>query len=180
MRQHLREIERSAWNLARRIRHLRNGVRRVVFWYLREVIRENANSTPKAACFSCDNGTVDLLMNGCPHIELLDSLESKTLKLKRRSVCLDIGANIGCMSLYFARFFEKVIAIEPHPATYQLLKLNASLVDNIVPVNKGCSNSNQKATALVPLTKAANATVAVSDNDARGGGQILNGPVRGI
>ena len=163
---------RSAWRLAMRIRHFRNGVRLVVSWFLREKILENANSgIPKIACFSPDYTTAGLLMDGGYHVELLNLLESKIFpKLKRRSVCCDIGANIGCLSLFFARFFEKVIAIEPHPKTYQLLRFNASLVDNIVPVNKGCSNLNRKATMLVPLTKLANASVAFSENAVPGGG----------
>ena len=99
-------------------------------------------------------------------VEFLNLLESRVFpKLKRRSVCLDVGAQIGRFSLFFARFFEKVIAIEPHPVSYRLLRLNADLANNIVSVNKGCSNLNRKARLLAPSVKAANATVALSDND---------------
>ena len=69
-------------------------------------------------------------------------------------MCLDIGANIGNHALYLADHFDKIIAIEPHPKTYRLLEINAELVDNVVPINKECSNVKRKALAFEPLMNA--------------------------
>jgi hypothetical protein len=44
-----------------------------------------------------------------------------------RSLALDIGANIGNHSIYFSRYFKAVHAFEPHPLTYRILDINASL-----------------------------------------------------
>ena len=71
-------------------------------------------------------------------------------QLKKRGVCLDIGAHIGNHSMYFSRYFDKVIAFEPHPQTFELLKINASYRSNIVPINSGCSMSNCKVLASQP------------------------------
>ncbi len=51
----------------------------------------------------------------------------------RQGTCLDVGANIGNHSLFFARYFAKIEAFEPNPATYQLLAFNVGRVGNIFP-----------------------------------------------
>ena len=95
-----------------------------------------------------------ILLDGRHDIKRLDFLASKVfpkLKKQEQSVCLDIGACIGNHALYLANYFDQIIAIEPHPKTYRLLEMNAELVDNVVPVNKGCSNVKRKAFACEPL-----------------------------
>lgn len=46
-------------------------------------------------------------------------------------ICVDIGANIGNHSVYFSRFFKKVVAFEPNPRVYRLLSINSELSSNI-------------------------------------------------
>lgn len=41
-----------------------------------------------------------------------------------RGVALDVGANLGLHTLFLARRFERVIALEPHPKTFHLLAYN--------------------------------------------------------
>jgi len=53
------------------------------------------------------------------------------------AVALDVGAHIGNHSIYFSKFFAEVIAFEPNPKTYSLLKLNASYFKNIRTHNFG-------------------------------------------
>ena len=63
--------------------------------------------------------------------------------LFKASVAIDVGANIGNHSVYFSKFFSKVISIEPSPFNYELLKLNAQLAiqKNIECVNIGASDT---------------------------------------
>lgn len=56
------------------------------------------------------------------------------------STVLDIGANIGNHSLYFADYFSKCISFEPNPRTFSVLEINSKLVANIVPMNIGLSD----------------------------------------
>ena len=46
---------------------------------------------------------------------------------------LDIGANVGIASIYFANMFPnaKIYAFEPHPGNYEMLRLNTDRVDRI-------------------------------------------------
>ena len=55
------------------------------------------------------------------------------------SVVLDIGAQIGLMSVGFAKFAKKVISFEPNPATFEVLTKNSEIYNNIIPYNLACS-----------------------------------------
>jgi len=63
--------------------------------------------------------------------------------LFKSSVAIDVGANIGNHSVYFSKFFSKVISIEPNPFSFELLKLNAQLAiqKNIECLNIGASDT---------------------------------------
>lgn len=69
---------------------------------------------------------------------IFDWLKSK--KNVFNSTVLDVGANIGNHSLFFARFFSKCISFEPNPRTFSVLEINSRLVDNIIPMNLGLSD----------------------------------------
>ena len=132
-------------NLIRILFHPVTGMRGTASRYLKTVNTEYAKNYPKIACFSSDYVTIKILLDGRYELEELDFLASKVFpKLKQntpphsevqQSVCLDIGANIGNHALYLADYFDKIIAIEPHPRAYRLLEMNAELADNVVPVN---------------------------------------------
>jgi FkbM family methyltransferase len=55
----------------------------------------------------------------------IDLLEHIYLSVPRHGLFLDVGANIGNHSVYFARFCaDHVVAVEPHPAIVPFLKRN--------------------------------------------------------
>ena len=61
--------------------------------------------------------------------QLGDRFEPQTVRLLSTlfttgSVVLDIGANIGCTALLFAQRARRVIAFEPSPSTFDLLRRN--------------------------------------------------------
>lgn len=69
---------------------------------------------------------------------ILDFVKST---LKSTDVVLDIGAQVGLMSVLYAQKAGKVIAFEPNPAVYEVLEQNATLYNNIVPYNLACSRT---------------------------------------
>lgn len=56
---------------------------------------------------------------------------------------LDVGANVGNHALYFSDHFREVIAFEPNPRVFALLKLNAELAPNITCHAYGASDRDQ-------------------------------------
>jgi len=63
--------------------------------------------------------------------------------IKPNSVVLDIGAQIGLMSVGFAQFAKKVISFEPNPATFEVLDKNCEIHNNIIPYNLACSTKEE-------------------------------------
>lgn len=95
---------------------------------------------PQVACFAFDAITLAIHLDGRYEREELDFLaEALFPRLPSRAACLDLGANIGNHSLHFAPYFDRVIAFEPHPRTFGLLKLNAELAPNVLAINCGLS-----------------------------------------
>jgi len=64
-----------------------------------------------------------------------------------KKVALDVGANIGNHSVFFADFFSFVYAYEPNPVTFALLEVNAKYAatkNNIEARNYGLSDETGK------------------------------------
>lgn len=58
--------------------------------------------------------------------------------IKEGTVALDIGANIGLVSLYLSRYFERVVALEPSEKHFDALARNLAshTVTNVKPIKK--------------------------------------------
>ena len=54
---------------------------------------------------------------------------------RKMDTFLDIGSHIGYYSVVLSGFFENLIAIEPNKDIFKLLKANALMYENIIPIN---------------------------------------------
>lgn len=109
--------------------------------YIRKKALESLPHYPQIACLAFDEISTQIMVDGRYEREELAALERHLFpKMHSRRVCLDIGANIGNHSLFFADHFEQVVAFEPHPRLFRLLELNAELKNNVKAVNLGLSN----------------------------------------
>ena len=84
----------------------------------------------------------NITLNKFYEVELLNGMCE--LASNKNGVAIDIGANIGNHSLFFANKFKQVIAFEPVPSNCWIVKSNAYLnkIDNLILVEKGLSNKN--------------------------------------
>jgi len=59
---------------------------------------------------------------------------------------VDAGAHVGVFSLVSSVFARKVIALEPYPLNYSLLRINLARndVDNVIAINKALSSQRGK------------------------------------
>lgn len=73
--------------------------------------------------------------------ELLTTSILNNLKniIQPGSNVIDIGAQVGNMSVAFSLFANKVISFEPNPAAFEVLELNSTIIPNIIPYNLACS-----------------------------------------
>ena len=125
-------------------------------------LRRNETSSYPIVCYVNDYISDRIILDGRYELDELNFLAKDIFpKLNHRGLCLDIGAHIGNHSLFFSKYFDKVISFEPHPVTFQLLKLNASITNNVVPICKGCSNRNQKLIAVEPWRNSGGTSIQV-------------------
>lgn len=60
-----------------------------------------------------------------------DEMQIVLKNLKKKLVFLDVGANIGNHSIFFSKYFKRVLSFEPHPKIFQILKINVAKIKNI-------------------------------------------------
>lgn len=112
--------------------------------YLADASKDHARTYPQLACFAFDTITVSIHLDGIYERNELEALEAYIWpKLGSDGVAIDIGANIGNHSLFFAKKFAHVYALEPHPRTFKILSCNADLAKNITPIPVGASDIEQ-------------------------------------
>lgn len=114
--------------------------RLIVKRHLRRAQRAGRPVGPGMAIFLDDFIGEKILLDGGFDLEELRCLERSVFPFVRKgAVCLDIGANIGNHARFFARFFPRVYAFEPHPRIFGLLSANA-YGQGIVAQNYGLSD----------------------------------------
>ncbi len=106
---------------------------------------------PQLAVFSFDHIGIRINANGRYERDELDALiaflRSKELL---GGACIDVGANIGNHSVFFADYYDRVYSFEPNPLAYKLLEINALLRKNITCFNFGLSRCEHQAQLVSP------------------------------
>ena len=107
---------------------------------------ELVNKYPNIAIFAFDRIGADISILGIYEKEVLEGLKDFIFNKidTQKSVCLDIGSNIGNHTLYFAQFFNQVYSFEPHPEIFELLKFNVRKSKNVKVFQFGLSNKNDE------------------------------------
>jgi FkbM family methyltransferase len=82
------------------------------------------------------------------HDRAMDLLMKSIVASGKKPLIIDCGANIGLSSVWFSERFPgaTVVAIEPEPANFQMLSLNAGNFPNIIPINAAISDRLSRVT----------------------------------
>lgn len=104
--------------------------------------QELSGKYPKLVCFSFDYIGNYINVYGRYEKSLLNKLREIIIQQGNSYTVLDIGANIGNHAVFFSEFFEEVIAFEPNPKTYSVLKINTELLVNVTCMMIGASSRN--------------------------------------
>ena len=121
---------------------------------IKSIYKKNIKINSQLVIFSFDHIGSAINLDGRYENDLLKLLEqfiNEKMPNSYKGTSLDIGANIGNHSVFFSKFFNKVISFEPNPITYDVLLLNSKYSahkKNIVPYNMGLSDKNGK----LPIT----------------------------
>jgi FkbM family methyltransferase len=131
----------------RKYRRLDTGMA-TINWIVAEYLgylskRHTSKNARQLAIFSFDHIGHAIMLNRVYGLDDLEIFFEWLSRIKPRifqGTAVDIGANIGNHSLYFADLFKSVYSFEPHPRAFGLLSINSELNSNIKPVNIGISD----------------------------------------
>lgn len=70
--------------------------------------------------------------------------ETYGLEKKPGGIYVDVGANVGMATMYFAQFASQVYAVEPNPEIYAALVLNTQHLPNVKTFNCALANGDGK------------------------------------
>lgn len=151
-----------------RLYFLKQMFAKIVLRYLTSVGNQQIEEgMPQVSVFAFDHIGHQINLRGVFEREELTAVLGYLVNNKLvKGAALDIGANIGNHSLFFSKYYDNVFSFEPNQRTFQLLKMNASLVDNVECVNVGLSDRARKAIlATNPLNVGAASLVASSNTN---------------
>lgn len=118
--------------------------------------REHLARDPQLACLAFEHHGITINVLGRDDREELEYL---IRFIDGLTVC-DVGAYIGNHTLAFAERAARVVAFEPNPVTYELLKLNCRDHPNVVPLRLAASDRAGTAQAAVPRTNYGESRIA--------------------
>lgn len=99
---------------------------------------------PQVATFAFDYIGYQILLDGRYENDelevLVNALSQHAPTNYFDGTVLDVGANIGNHSIFFSSLFGRVLSFEPNPRTFELLKINTRVADNISSFGIGLSN----------------------------------------
>jgi len=128
-------------------------------------MKRSAENRPQMAVIAGDYISMRIMLDGRYENLEIQTLERKVFpRLNNRQLCIDVGANIGNHSIAFSRYFEEVIAFEPNPRTFDILKINAKWNKGVIPVRLGASNDNKSQKATFSISNRGSAHI-VKDSD---------------
>lgn len=118
--------------------------------FLYETANDHISKYPQLVTFGFDLIAVEIMLDGRYDNAQLLFLETFLASKLADKTVLDVGANIGNHAIAFAGIASKVIAFEPHPQTFQLLRLNTMGFANIDIIEKGISDQRGALPAISP------------------------------
>jgi len=103
-----------------------------------------------------------IIIDGLYEEDILTQLFSdvflKNLTQFKESNAIDVGANIGNHSLFFSKYFKKVIAFEPNPIACNILKANILFnnIDNILLFETGLGDEEKVMSFIINRSNVGN------------------------
>lgn len=123
---------------------------------LSRIIQRNKAKNPPKMCFTLDSVGQGIILNGVYEERYLKAIFEGFLARRRDeflgATALDVGANVGNHSLYFASRFKRVLSFEPNPLTFKLLEVNVALngASNVTPFRMGLGADNSELPFVSP------------------------------
>jgi FkbM family methyltransferase len=133
--------------------------RKFVLHYLYRRQQEHLRRYRQMCCYAFDHISRHIAIDGRYEREEIDFILDRFRERIAGRTVLDIGANIGNHTLAFAEAGARVIALEPHPITFELLRLNTRSQSNVTALNVGASDRSARLKAVAPAGNAGGCSI---------------------
>lgn len=143
------------------IQHLRNKIAKN---YLNSVSKKYIDRYDQLATLSFDYISRNIALNGVYELNELNLLKENFGDYLKDKTVLDIGANIGNHTVFFANISESVYSFEPNEIIFQLLKFNVRNYKNVNIYNYGCSNRDSQFVANLKKNNWGNGEISTNQN----------------
>lgn len=152
-----------------------NAIQRLLSEYLAYSLLKRARgyrrTHPQMAVFAHDFIGTEINVYGRYEHRELTALSRLITGLDRSKRVLDVGANIGNHTLFFAgEGFEHIHAFEPNPRTVRLLQFNTERHSQVTVHAFGLSGHDATLEAMIPLTNAGGASLEAGHQGAHAAG----------
>jgi FkbM family methyltransferase len=127
---------------------LQNRIHRFLIKYFLKLFQSHLKEgREQIAVFAFDLLALEVNLKGMQEkdeLEVFFEWAKKTglIKKFKKTTAIDVGANVGNHSIFFSKFFKKVVSYEPNESVYNLLRLNTAPKSNVIINNFGLSNFN--------------------------------------
>jgi len=117
----------------------------------------------QSARSAIENGT-----SGLQPLELIMRSSTKSKQKPRSFTAIDLGANVGRYTIFFASYYSRVIAIEAHSFTFRLLSMNTETFSNIRCANMAVSDSSRGYAVIKEYSPLQSPRASVESSDRNG------------
>lgn len=105
---------------------------------LKKLLKKNKiNKFPQFTILNHDYVSNDIIVDGYYEIKDLKILCEWLKHKKKLNYAVDVGAYLGNHSVFFSKYFKKVLSFEPSSFSFKLLKMNTENKKNIKIYNLG-------------------------------------------
>lgn len=114
-------------------------------FFLNKLSQSHLKKYQPIASYSYDYISQTIAIDGVYEIkdlELINSFLKNKFPDVLKGTCLDIGANIGNHTLFYAKYFNNIFSFEPLPMNFKLLEINTNDLKNVKIFNYAIGAEN--------------------------------------
>ena len=139
-------------------------MKKLIFFFFRNVIFYNNNNQRNLVIYNDTIGQ-QIMTDGFYEKLLVDTILRSFDFDSSKTVCVDVGSNIGNHIVQFSSKFSHCLGFEPQLRTFRILELNTEHIQNITVFNYGLSELNQKVDFKIPISHTGGASFNANLNE---------------
>jgi len=140
-------------------------MKKLIFFFFQDLIFYKKDINQRNLVIYNDTIGQQILTDGFYEKSLVDNILNSFDFDSSKTVCVDVGSNIGNHIVQFSAKFSHCFGFEPQLRTFRILELNTEYIQNITVFNYGLSELNQKVDFKIPISHTGGASFNLNLNE---------------